>query len=90
LIRCRASAIERNHAALRHSCRMRLLNASMYYARLATDQWPDFAPPFSARGAAVRLDVGGIDHLRLGRSAAIREFAEQVFPNPTLRPTKRL
>jgi len=34
----------------------------------------------------VRLDVRGIDHLRLGRSATSGKLTEQPFPHAALRP----
>src|SRR5437879_4345909 len=45
-----------------------------------------FCSPFSARSRAVCLDVRGIDHLRIGRSAAVRKRAEQVLPYTAPRP----
>src|SRR5271154_3432781 len=56
-------------------------------ARGAIVQPPFSAPPFSAAGGAVRLDVRGIDHLRLRRSSAFRQRVEQVLPYAAFCPT---
>jgi hypothetical protein len=42
-----------------------------------------FCSPFSARCRAVRLDVRGVDHLRVRGSSIPRKLPEQVFPDAT-------
>ncbi len=42
--------------------------------------------PFSTRGRAVRLDVGGIDHLHPGRAPACGKLAKQPLPHAAPRP----
>src|ERR1700686_1280487 len=52
----------------------------------ASGQQPASAPPFSARGRAVRFDVCGVDHLRVRRSTVAGELPEQGFPYAAPRP----
>src|ERR1700739_1829546 len=50
---------------------------------------PDFLPPFSTRGRAVRFDMRRIDHLHLGRSPTPGQFAKKVLPQPPPRPAHK-
>jgi hypothetical protein len=65
------------------------VHGSSCCARLASDQQPVSAPPFSARGRAMRFDMRRIDHLRVRGSTVCRKFSEQVLPNPALCPTHK-
>ena len=44
---------------------------------------------FSARRRAVRLDMRGVDHLRVRAAATRGKFSEQVFPDAAPRPTHK-
>src|SRR4029079_16251398 len=58
-----------------------------YSDRPASGQPPAFAPPFSARRRAVRLNMCGVDHLGVRTSTIAGKLSEQVFPYAATGPT---
>jgi hypothetical protein len=55
----------------------------------ASGQQPAFAPPFPTRRRAVRLDVRGVDHLRVSGSPPPSKLPEQAFPDAAPRPAHK-
>src|SRR5262245_26885744 len=51
------------------------------YGRPANDRWLPRRPPFSARGGAMRLDVGAINRSRADHSGTAGERLEQRHPD---------
>lgn len=55
-------------------------------ARRASGRWPDFAPPFSARGTAMSFDRGGVQRQRNGVFAELRQGFKDRTPSIFLGP----
>src|SRR5258708_1447442 len=55
-------------------------------APTARARWPDFAPPFSAGGAAMSLDRGGVERQRDGVFAELRQSFKDRTPSATFGP----
>ncbi len=64
----------------------RSARGSWWCARRASGRWPDFAPPFSARGAAMSLDRSGVEREHDGIFAELRQSFEDRTPSVTFGP----